>query len=97
MDRRSETVQGLEGITEYAIGLPSRAEDVLVLELVGDDAGRCLAASGLSVGGHRDLPAGGRQTLPTDGHLGAQRAGTGARQPPPVLPSTVTLGTMFTG
>lgn len=34
-------------------------------------------SSGASVGGHRNLPAGGQQTLPTHGHLVTQGAGGG--------------------
>jgi hypothetical protein len=33
-----------------------------------------------SVGGHRNRPAGGRQTLPTHGHVVTQGAGGGTRQ-----------------
>ena len=45
------------------------------------------------MGGHRDLPAGGQQTLPTHGHLVTHRAGTGGTRPPRhVMPSTGTWG-----
>ena len=48
---------------------------------------------GAGVGGDRDLPAGGQQTLPTHGHLVTPRAGTGGtRRPRQVLPSTGTWG-----
>jgi len=44
------------------------------------------------VGGHRNLPAGGQQTLPNNGHLLTQGAGGGGHDGPAGAPSTGTSG-----
>jgi hypothetical protein len=41
-----------------------------------------VVAGNRTVGGHRNLPAGGQQTLPTHGHLLTQGAGGGAHDSP---------------
>ncbi len=50
--------------------------DLETAELCLHDRGR-LAIAAAAVGGHRNLPAVGRQTLPTHGHLVTQGAGGG--------------------
>lgn len=55
-------------------------------------AGRRRSFPRRSVGGHGNLPAGGRQSLPTHGHLVMQGAGGRTRQTGRRRPSTGTLG-----